>query len=122
MSHSTARRRKVRTRHGGARPRGWPGAAPLIYRLTMREQPSDRLLHVALAFFAIGLVATVTMFAVPALDDGVRAPVWVYAGTLGLPIGFILAIVFALRSGRRRTGLHDDPGSGDLTDDSRGTR
>ncbi len=81
-----------------------------------------RLLHVALAFFAIGLVATVTMFAVPALDDGVRAPVWVYAATLGLPIGFVLAIAFALRSGRRRPGLHDDPGSGDLTDDSRGAR
>ncbi|MEH3154733.1 MAG: hypothetical protein PGN29_05095 [Gordonia paraffinivorans] len=88
----------------------------------MREQPSDRLLHVALAVFAIGLVATVTMFAVPALDDGVRAPVWVYALTLGLPIGFVLAIVFALRSGRRRPGLHDDPGPGDLTDDTRGTR
>ncbi|MCP2160921.1 hypothetical protein LX12_002108 [Williamsia serinedens] len=114
MSHSTAHRRKVRTRHGVARPRGWPVHRPPVYRLTMREQPSDRLLHVALAVFAIGLVATITMFAVPALDDGVRAPVWVYALTLGLPIGFVLAIVFALRSGRRRPGLHDD--------DSRGTR
>ncbi|MGZ8178721.1 hypothetical protein ACXVUM_12410 [Williamsia sp. SKLECPSW1] len=76
----------------------------------MAEQHGDRLLHVALAFFAIGLIATVTMFAVPALDDGVRAPVWVYAATLGLPIGFVLAVVFALRSGRRQTGT---PGGSD---------
>ncbi|GAA2054064.1 hypothetical protein [Williamsia deligens] len=88
----------------------------------MRDQTGDRLLYVALAFFAVGLVAIVTMFAVPALDDGVRAPVWVYALTLGLPIGFVLAIAFALRSGRRRRDLLDDAHDGVDTRDDKGPR
>ncbi|MGU3292640.1 hypothetical protein [Williamsia sp. M5A3_1d] len=67
----------------------------------MPSASGNRLLYAALIFFAIGIVATATMFAVPALDDGTRAPALVYLFTLGLPIGFVLALVFALRSGRR---------------------
>lgn len=67
----------------------------------MPSASRNRLLYAALIFFAIGIAATVTMFAVPALDDGTRAPALVYLLTLGLPIGFVLALVFALRSGRR---------------------
>lgn len=67
----------------------------------MRGQPGDRLLHAALILFAVGVVAIITMFAYPALADGDRAPIGVYILTLATPIGFLLAIAFALRSGRR---------------------
>ncbi len=67
----------------------------------MRGQPGNRLLYVALVLFAVGIVAIATMFAYPALADGDRAPIGVYLLTLATPIGFVLAIVFALRSGRR---------------------
>ncbi|MCP2174890.1 hypothetical protein LX13_000697 [Williamsia maris] len=68
----------------------------------MPGQPGDRLLYAALVLFAVGVVAIITMFAYPALADGDRAPIGVYLLTLGTPIGFVLAIVFALRSGRRQ--------------------
>lgn len=67
----------------------------------MRGQPGDRLLYVALVLFVVGVVAVLTMFAYPALDGGDRAPIGVYLLTLAAPIGFVLALVFALRSGRR---------------------
>ncbi|MCZ4076670.1 hypothetical protein O1W68_01820 [Rhodococcus sp. H36-A4] len=59
------------------------------------------LLRISLAIFAIGLIAIVAIFAVPALS-GDDPPLWLYlTAMIFAPLGFVLAIVFALLSGRR---------------------
>ncbi|MEV6320957.1 hypothetical protein AB0M45_07125 [Nocardia sp. NPDC051787] len=60
----------------------------------------DWLLRLALCLFALGLLAIVVIFATPALTDG-EPGLWLYFGALLAPLGFVLALVFALRSGRR---------------------
>lgn len=58
------------------------------------------LLRVALALFFVGFVAIVTIFLIPAFTDG-EPGLALYLLTLACPLGFLLGIVFALRSGRR---------------------
>jgi peptidoglycan/LPS O-acetylase OafA/YrhL len=58
------------------------------------------LLRLALALFALGLLAIVVIFAIPLLTDG-EPGLWLYFGAMLAPLGFVLAVVFALRSGRR---------------------
>lgn len=60
----------------------------------------DWLLRLALCLFALGLLAIVVIFATPILTDG-EPGLWLYFGALLAPLGFLLALVFALRSGRR---------------------
>nr|WP_206036997.1 MULTISPECIES: hypothetical protein [unclassified Rhodococcus (in: high G+C Gram-positive bacteria)] len=54
----------------------------------------------AVACFAVGIVAVVAIFLIPALTDGTPGLV-LYLLTLAWPLGFALAIGFALQSGRR---------------------
>ncbi|SNS41200.1 hypothetical protein [Rhodococcoides kyotonense] len=62
---------------------------------------SNTLLRVALTIFAVGLLAIVAIFAVPAITHE-QPPLWLYlTAMLASPLGFVLAIVFALMSGRR---------------------
>ncbi|MBT0566396.1 hypothetical protein [Williamsia sp. CHRR-6] len=69
----------------------------------MQQQRSDRLLRAAIAFFVVGLVSIAIMFIVPAVTGGdERAPIVVSLLTNCAPIGFVLGLIYALRSGRRQ--------------------
>lgn len=67
----------------------------------MERQSSSWLLHTAGIVFVIGVLAIVALFVTPLVADGNTAPTFVYLLTMCAPIGFVLGIVFALRSGRR---------------------
>ncbi|MFE9581941.1 hypothetical protein ACFYO1_36580 [Nocardia sp. NPDC006044] len=65
-----------------------------------QRRPGDWLLRLALGLFALGLLAIVAIFLIPVLSDG-SPGLWLYFAALLAPLGFLVAIVFALRSGRR---------------------
>ncbi|WP_072805280.1 hypothetical protein [Rhodococcoides yunnanense] len=61
----------------------------------------NTLLRIALGIFAVGLAAIVAIFLVPAITHE-QPPLWLYlTAMLAAPLGFVLALVFALMSGRR---------------------
>lgn len=62
--------------------------------------PRNGLLKAAIACFVVGVVAVVAIFLTPAFTDG-KPGLVLYLSTLAWPLGFALAIAFALRSGRR---------------------
>ncbi|MEE2032834.1 hypothetical protein [Rhodococcus chondri] len=62
--------------------------------------PRNGLLKAAVACFLVGVVAVVAIFLTPVVTDGTPGLV-LYLLTLAWPLGFVLAIMFALRSGRR---------------------
>jgi len=66
--------------------------------------PRNLLLKAALACFAVGIVAVVAIFLTPILTDG-KPGLALFLLALTWPLGFALAIGFALQSGRRaKTG------------------
>lgn len=61
---------------------------------------SDRLLQSAVALFGIGVLAVIGIFVTSVVSD--ESPgLWLYLLSMLAPVGFLLAIVFALWSGRR---------------------
>ncbi|GAA1481304.1 hypothetical protein GCM10009624_17440 [Gordonia sinesedis] len=68
---------------------------------TMDSTSPPRLLQVAGLVFAIGIGAIVALFVVPVVTGGSTAPTFVYLMTMCAPLGFVLGLVYALRSGRR---------------------
>ncbi|QIS17531.1 hypothetical protein [Nocardia terpenica] len=59
------------------------------------------LLYLGLGLFAVGLLAVAAIFLTPIVSDG-RPALWLYLVAMaGTPLGLLLAIVFALWSGRR---------------------
>ncbi|MRH91422.1 hypothetical protein GFY24_28940 [Nocardia sp. SYP-A9097] len=58
------------------------------------------LLYTAMTLFAVGLLAIVAIFGVGLLTDS-KPGVWLYLLAMAAPLGFLLALVFALWSGRR---------------------
>ncbi|WP_330185919.1 hypothetical protein OHB26_07985 [Nocardia sp. NBC_01503] len=58
------------------------------------------LLQVAMTLFAVGLLAIVAIFGVGLLTDS-KPGLWLYLTAMAAPLGFLLALVFALWSGRR---------------------
>ncbi|KAA8887002.1 hypothetical protein F3087_22155 [Nocardia colli] len=58
------------------------------------------MLQLALGLFALGLLAIVAIFLIPVLSDG-SPGLWLYFAAMLAPLGFLFAIFFALRSGRR---------------------
>ena len=62
--------------------------------------PHGGLLKAAVACFVVGIVAVVAIFLVPAFTDGTPGLV-LYLLTLAWPLGFALAVAYALVSGRR---------------------
>ncbi|NUP27798.1 MAG: hypothetical protein HOQ36_22630 [Nocardia sp.] len=62
--------------------------------------PGNWLLQLALALFALGLLSVVAIFLTPILTDG-KPGLWLYLGAMLAPVGFVAALIFALRSGRR---------------------
>ena len=59
------------------------------------------LLRLALGLFALGLLAIVAIFLTPIFTDG-KPGLWLYLGAMVLtPLGFVLALPYALLSGRR---------------------
>ncbi|MDJ0393798.1 hypothetical protein QMK17_10695 [Rhodococcus sp. G-MC3] len=66
-----------------------------------RRRTGSALLRIALAIFVTGLLAIAAIFVVPAVN-GDQPPLWLYlTAMIAAPLGFVLAIVFALMSGRR---------------------
>ncbi|MFC4603475.1 hypothetical protein [Rhodococcus kronopolitis] len=68
----------------------------------MASQSSSRdtaLLRVALVLFFVGVIAVIAAYVVFAL--GHEPPLSLYLTAIACPVGLVLAIVFALRSGRR---------------------
>ena len=64
------------------------------------KAPGNGLLKAAIVCFAVGVVAVAAIFLIPALTDGTPGLV-LYLLTLAWPLGFALAVAFALKSGRR---------------------
>ncbi|MFG1794608.1 hypothetical protein [Nocardia sp. NPDC049149] len=75
-----------------------PSAAPPSGGAPRRK--GDWLLQLALGLFALGLLAIIAIFLTPVVSDGAPG-LWLYFGALLAPLGFLLGVVFALRSGRR---------------------
>ncbi|MEE2060535.1 hypothetical protein [Rhodococcus artemisiae] len=65
--------------------------------------PRKGLLNAAIVCFAVGIAAVVAIFLTPALTDG-KPGLALFLLTLAWPLGFALAIAFALQSGRRSKG------------------
>jgi hypothetical protein len=66
-----------------------------------RRRSAALLLRISLAVFAAGLLAIAAIFLVPAIG-GNEPPLWLYlTAMIAAPLGFVLAIVCALISGRR---------------------
>lgn len=63
-------------------------------------KPRNTLLYVASVLFVVGVIAIVAIFVVAAVSDGEPGLVF-YLIALAAPLGFLLAIVSALRAGRR---------------------
>ncbi|MDH6280820.1 cation transport ATPase [Rhodococcus sp. LBL1] len=63
-------------------------------------QPGKGLFYAAVVSFLIGIVAIVAIFFVHSLSEG-DPGLALYILTLACPLGFVLAIAYALRSGRR---------------------
>jgi hypothetical protein len=65
------------------------------------RRSGDWLLYFALSLFAIGLVAIIAIFVTPIVSNG-RPGLWLYLIAMtGTPLGVLLALAFALWSGRR---------------------
>ncbi|MFD3704171.1 hypothetical protein ACFWUP_13600 [Nocardia sp. NPDC058658] len=64
------------------------------------RRSGDRLLHVALALFGIGILGVVAIFVTSIVSDSEPGLV-LYGVAMLAPVGFLLALIFALRSGRR---------------------
>ncbi|WP_225727829.1 MULTISPECIES: hypothetical protein [unclassified Nocardia] len=58
------------------------------------------LLRLSLTLFALGLLAIIAIF-LTSFFGGRDPGVWLYVAAMLTPVGFLLAIVFALWSGRR---------------------
>ncbi|MFD4183299.1 hypothetical protein [Rhodococcus sp. NPDC058514] len=68
--------------------------------MVSQSSPRDTaLLRAALVFFFVGVLAIVAIFVVAA--TGREPGLALYLTALACPVGFLLGIVFALRSGRR---------------------
>lgn len=67
----------------------------------MRKAEGSLLLRAAVGLFVIGLVALLVLFLATPIT-GESAPLFVYLLTMCAPLGFLLGLIFALRSGRRQ--------------------
>ena len=60
------------------------------------------LFFAAMFFFVVGVIGVLASIAIPLLSSSNEGPTWVYlVGMLCTPLGFVLAIIYALMSGRR---------------------
>ncbi|NMO01542.1 hypothetical protein HH308_09990 [Gordonia sp. TBRC 11910] len=66
----------------------------------MRSPGSNRLLQFSVVLFAIGLIALIALFVTPIVDDGQTAPTLVYVLTMCAPLGFVIAVISTVVSGR----------------------
>ncbi len=67
----------------------------------MAHARTHRLLQASLVIFAIGLVAIVALFVTPLIFDGSTAPTAVYVATTAAPVGFVLALIATILTGRK---------------------
>jgi hypothetical protein len=66
------------------------------------------LVRVGSALFIVGLIAVLALFVVPAVDDGVTLPLWVYLCTPLTPIGLVVAIAGVVIDGSAGDDGTDD--------------
>ncbi|AHH15508.1 putative membrane protein [Nocardia nova SH22a] len=65
------------------------------------RRSGEVLLRVAVGLFAVGMLAIVAIFLTPLVTDG-DPPLWLYLVAMAAtPLGLLLAIFFALWSGRQ---------------------
>ncbi|MFE1594368.1 hypothetical protein [Nocardia sp. NPDC058705] len=64
------------------------------------RRSGDRLLHVALVLFGIGILGVIGIFVTPIVSDS-EPGLLLYGLAMLAPVGFLLALFFALWSGRR---------------------
>ncbi|MBF6171657.1 hypothetical protein [Nocardia blacklockiae] len=65
------------------------------------RRSGDPLMYLALGLFAVGVLAVVAIFLTPVFTDG-EPGLWLYlVAMIGTPLGLLLALIFALWSGRR---------------------
>jgi len=66
------------------------------------QKPRRRgLFYTAMAIFAIGVVATIAAIVYPLLSADSEGPTWIYlVAMLCAPLGFLLAIIYAIASSR----------------------
>lgn len=62
---------------------------------------SSPLLLIAMGLFAIGLLAVFAIFGIGLLSDS-KPGLWLYLLAMCAPLGFLLALIYALWSGRRK--------------------
>ncbi len=93
----------VHLRKSGGGAGGWGSTTVEPVGTSSSSAPGNGLLKAALACFLVGIVAVVAIFLTPAVTDG-RPGLVLYLLTLAWPLGFVLALTFALRSGRRSRG------------------
>jgi peptidoglycan/LPS O-acetylase OafA/YrhL len=77
----------------------------------MRKAEGSLLLRAAVGLFVIGLIALLVLFLMTPIT-GESAPLFVYLLTMCAPLGFLLGLIFALRSGRRQRDLIRENGDG----------
>jgi peptidoglycan/LPS O-acetylase OafA/YrhL len=77
----------------------------------MRKAEGSLLLRAAVGLFVIGLIALLVLFLMTPIT-GESAPLFVYLLTMCAPLGFLLGLIFALRSGRRQRGIARENGDG----------
>ncbi|MBB5913087.1 hypothetical protein BJY24_001954 [Nocardia transvalensis] len=65
------------------------------------RRSGDLLLYAALGLFAIGALAIVAILLTPVVTDGTPGLALYLIAVTGTPLGLLLAVIFALRSGRR---------------------
>lgn len=66
----------------------------------MRSEGPNRLLQFSVALFVIGLVALIVLFVTPIVADGQTAPTFVYVLTMCAPVGFVIAVISTVITGR----------------------
>jgi hypothetical protein len=67
----------------------------------MRKAEGSLLLRAAVGLFVIGLIALLVLFLMTPIT-GESAPLFVYLLTMCAPLGFLLGLIFALRSRPRQ--------------------
>lgn len=77
----------------------------------MRKAEGSLLLRAAVGLFGVGVIALLWLFLSTPIT-GETAPLFVYLLTMCAPLGFLLGLIFALRSGRRHRNAAAHQGRG----------
>ncbi|WP_245839020.1 hypothetical protein [Nocardia donostiensis] len=85
---------------GSSEPQPERSEQPTQPERSAARGPGNWLLFLALGLFGVGLLAVIAIFLTPVLTDG-KPGLWLYLLAMLSPLGFVMALIFALLSGRR---------------------